>query len=355
MLIHSHADLHNRTTFNLKASSRYLALLENDNDCHELRDFISDVHIPSQILGGGSNTLFCSDYPGVVAIMTNSDITRLSPTRVCVDAGVQLDDFVLWAVKNGLSGSEALSGIPGTIGGAIALNAGAYGQCIKDILHSVTVFDLERSQFLFLSVHDLHYWHRSSIFRDKRGQNWVIVRAEFKLKTKFSIPDHPKVATLPSSRSNSPEALREGVLTLRSHIPNPNEHPNAGSFFLNPTIPNSVASVLQKQFPDIAMRRYDAKHFSISAGWLLDNLGLRGTHIGPFTFHHKHANFVINTSEYTTGKDVWEFISLVQIKVKQTFGITIVPEPLMIGEEYWQGFMTSPSLYDPVRRIATVE
>jgi UDP-N-acetylmuramate dehydrogenase len=92
------------------------------------------------------------------------------------------------------------------------------------------------------------------------------------------------------------------------------------------------------------MRKYDTGHQQLAAGWLLDTAGLRGNTVGPFYFHKEHANIVINTGSSSTGKDVVEFINTVQQQIFSMFGIHLVAEPLLVGEEYWQGTIGEPTI-----------
>lgn len=344
MIIEKRKDLQSVSTFGLKAHANYFLQFQSDADLLEISDFINELNLPSLTLGGGSNMIFCADYPGVVIQNKIDDKAKSSRSKITVSAGVQWDDLVSYAIDQGLSGIEALSGIPGTVGGAIALNAGAYGENVKSILDSVRVYDVDTRKLHSFDVSELKYWHRSSIFREKRGNDWIIVDASFKLPTRLRIPEHPKIQALSAKQLSDPLELRQAVLDLRGHMPNPYQERNAGSFFLNPTIPNAVAAKLRARYPDIAMRPYDARHEQIAAGWLLDQAGLKGTAFGNFAFHEQHANIVVNTSPHSTGKDLLGFIGKVQELLYNRFGIHIVAEPLLVGEEYLQGMLSSQTV-----------
>lgn len=348
MIIHKNIQLSDKSTFGLRATAKYYVECADSNDMYDISNFIDELALPSFTLGGGSNTLFCSDYPGIIVKLTSQEIQRLGTTKISVDAGCNLDALISWTIANNLSGLEALSGIPGTVGGAVALNAGAYGQSIKDTLYNVTLYNTHTRQTYTYETADLHYWHRSSIFRDKRGQNLLILRAVFKLHPKFKLPEHPKIDVLKDNDKSTAISLRKAVLKLRSHFPDPTLKHNAGSFFLNPTITKQKADQLRTKYHDIAARPYDLRHEQVSAGWLLESAGFKGTRIGSFYFHKKHANMVINESPSTTGKEVAEFIETVQLKIAEKFGISIVAEPLLIGEEFWQGTFKAPTLKNPV-------
>jgi len=339
MNIQTKKDLQPLSTFGLKAYSHYYLEISDDAELLEVSDFISELRIPSLTIGGGSNMIFCSNYPGVVIKSKIESIEQNSTTKVTVSSGMSWDEFVLWSISKDLSGVEALSGIPGTVGGAVALNAGAYGQSVKETLQSVRVYDITTRKLRSYATDELHYWHRSSIFREKRGNDWVIIDATFKLRRSMSHPTHPKIISLPEQSLQSPDALRRAVLGLRSFFPNPYKVQNSGSFFLNPTITNAQANKLKEVFPGIVVRAFDKKHQQISSGWLLDTAGLKGTRIGNFSFSKRHANLVINNASDSSGKDLLQFITHASKIVKYKFGINLVPEPLLVGEEFWQGML----------------
>lgn len=349
MIIKTHSDLQILSTFGLRASSKYFLEFDNSSELLEISNFVNDLQLPTLSIGGGSNMIFCADYPGIIVKNLSQSIELDTKSKITVSSGYDLDSLVSWAIDRGLSGLEALSGIPGTVGGAIALNAGAYGQSISNSLLSVRVYDIASRKLHSFDTADLHYWHRSSIIREKRGNDWIILDATFKLHRKLQVPDHPKIISLPQKSLSTPDELRKSILELRKHMPNPYILRNSGSFFLNPTIPNNVGDKLQAQFPNIAMRQYDSRHKQVSTGWLLDTAGLKGQRIGKFYFHNSHANIVINESTSNNGRDLIEFIKQVQQTIFDKFAIHIVAEPLLVGEEYWQGLLTEPTIKNIVK------
>ncbi len=333
MVIQNRYDLSKSSTFGLKANSKYYVQVTDYSQLGLVSDFIEEVRLPSINIGGGSNIIFCSDYPGVVVKSDLSSIERLDSRRVRVDSGVELDRLVQFSIGEGLSGLEALSGIPGCVGGALALNAGAYGCNISELVESIRAYDLHDRVMRSLTPADLRYWHRSSIFREARGNNLFIVDATLKLSKEFRVAQHHKLENADLANSAS---IRQHILALRSHLPDPYRKPNCGSFFLNPTITNHQADRLLIEFNDMVMRDYGKNHKQISAGWLLDNLGVRGKEFGCFKFIKKHANVVV-AKPGASGRDLAEFITIVKIMVMDKYKISLSVEPLLIGEEFWQG------------------
>jgi len=344
VVIYKNKNLSSHSTFGMHANAYYYLEFDQRSDLLDVSEFINQTASPSLSLGHGSNMIFCSDYPGVVVHNTASEIKRTSQHLIHADAGVHLDQLVQWTLDQGLFGLEALSGIPGTVGGAVALNAGAYGAMIRDYISSVRVFDVDTNELMSFDRSELHYWHRSSVFREKRGNNWIIVDATFKLSKKPRSFVHPKLIS-----DKFGHELRQDILHLRSHFPDPSIYRNAGSFFLNPTVPNSVADVIKERFPDCVMRPYDGRHQQIAAGWLLETNGLKGSRYKGFYISDLHANMVINENPSATGVTLIDFIRFVQQRIYEMFHIHIVAEPLLVGEEFLQGKLSTPTLSSVVR------
>ena len=326
MIIQTNIDLHKYSTFGLRAKAKYIATITKESEFSELSDFIADVDAPILSLGGGSNVLFCADYPGVIVKNDLKGITRQSNGLIRCGAGTKLDDIVSFSITNQLYGLEPLSFIPGTIGGAIALNAGAYGTTISQWLDTLRVYDVESREFITLSRKDLTYWHRSSILRKQRGSKWIIVDVLLGLAELPVTSNHPKV---PSDLHG--QSLREEIKILRSHLPDPAQIQNAGSFFLNPIVTDQRANKILKDHPGCAMRKYDSKHFQLASGWLIEKAGLKGKVIDDFLISNSHANIVINQNPRATGQDVKRFAEKVNTYISEMFGIYIEPEPLLIG------------------------
>ncbi len=337
MNMSTNADASSLSTLGIKANVSYLAEINKESELVELSDFIETLRLPSINLGAGSNLTFCADYPGVAVRSKLDFIEQAGHRLVRVGSATKLDELVSWSIARNLSGLEALSLIPGTVGGAVALNAGAFGSTIADHLDSVRVYDISQRRSRLLGKSELNYWHRSSIFRQRRGDGWLILDAIFKLKNSFQLPVHPKINPIISN----PAALRQAVTGLRSHLPDPVVSRTAGSFFLNPTVTNRTAEILKSRFPGLAIRNFDSNHQQIAAGWLLDAAGLRGLRFNGFYLDHNHANIVINENAGANGGDLISFISYVQTVIKQFCDLDISVEPLLIGEEFWRGHLTN--------------
>ena len=249
---------------------------------------LNAADIPVLILGNGSNVL-ASDagFRGVVLkIAAGEEDIRREGDRLCAGAGVSLKQLCLFARDRGLSGLETLYGIPGTVGGAVYMNAGAYGGEIADTLQTVTVTD-GHGQILTLSAAEAALSYRRSRFM-QTGE--VILSAVFSLSP------------------GDPGQIRERMADCmsRRREKQPLEYPSAGSIFKRPE-----------------------GHF---AGQLIERCGLKGYRIGDAQVSEKHAGFIVNLGS-ATASDILALMAEVQSRVLAASGITLEPEVRILGED----------------------
>ena len=248
---------------------------------------LNAADIPVLILGNGSNVL-ASDagFRGVVLkIAAGEEDIRREGDRLCAGAGVSLKQLCLFARDRGLSGLETLYGIPGTVGGAVYMNAGAYGGEIADTLQTVTVTDGD-GQVLTLSAAEAALGYRQSRFM-QTGE--VILSAVFSLSP------------------GDPGQIRERMADCmnRRREKQPLEYPSAGSFFKRPE-----------------------GHF---AGELIDRCGLRGFSVGDAQISEKHAGFLINRG-HATCRDILALSDAVCRIVREKTGVQLEREVRTVGE-----------------------
>ena len=262
-------------------------------DIDDLAEYLKhlDLDEPVFFLGLGSNLLVTDKGIRGTVICTSgilNEIKSIDETRIYVEAGVPSPKLAKFSAKSGLTGAEFLSGIPGTIGGALKMNAGAVGGETWDIVESVETIDMQgeihkRSPEEFLVA----YRHVENKERDL--QNEWFVSAVIKL-----------------SKGNKEESLQ----TIKNYLnrrgaTQPTQQPNAGSVFRNPE-------------GDYAAR-------------LIESCGLKGFCIGGACVSEKHANFIINTGT-ATAKDITALIETVHKKVQQQHNVNLIREVQIIGE-----------------------
>ncbi|WP_075619299.1 UDP-N-acetylmuramate dehydrogenase [Paenisporosarcina indica] len=243
-------------------------------------------NIPLLLLGNGSNMVVRDGgVRGIVLNLSKLNRIEINGTRVYAESGADIIDVSRIAAKQTLTGLEFACGIPGSIGGAMAMNAGAYGGEIKDIIYQATVLTQE-GQKLVLSKEDLELGYRKSIITKK---GYYVLSAEFDLEPGNQLTIDSKVADLTH--------LRESKQPL--------EYPSAGSVFKRPP--------------------------GYFAGKLIQDCELQGKGFGGAEVSTKHAGFIVNKNN-ATATDYIQTIEMVRTKVKEQFGIELELEVKIVGE-----------------------
>ena len=270
------------STFKIGGCCDYLLYPENFSEMSGLLVLIKDRGIPYCVIGNGSNILFSDDgFSGVIIKTTRLNEITVSGGRIISDSGVMLSKLCDTALKNSLDGLVSLSGIPGTVGGAVYMNAGAYGVEIKDLLVSSYYLD-ENFEIKKLEAKEHDFSYRHSFFSNTGN---VVLRSEFLL-----------------SDGNSAE-MKERTLKLikkRAEM-QPLNFPSGGSTFKRPE--------------------------GGYAGKLIEECGLKGYKIGGAQVSEKHSGFVINSGE-ATEKDVKKLIEHIKNEVYKKFNIELEKEIL---------------------------
>lgn len=275
------------TTFRVGGPADYFVLPTEVSQIINCIQLCKEEQIPYFILGNGSNLLVSDKgYRGVVIqIYKNMNHIQIDGHKIKAQAGALLSQIAKKALDAGLSGFEFASGIPGTLGGAAVMNAGAYGGEMKDILTSVTVLD-ENGQILHLEAKDLQLGYRTSIIKEK---GYVVLEVELELQ----MGD-------PTQIQKRMEELKGQRVTKQ-----PLEFPSAGSTFKRPV--------------------------GYFAGKLIQDAGLRGYRVGDAQVAEKHCGFVINRGE-ATAAEIIQLIKDVQKKVYEEFQVELETEVKFLGE-----------------------
>lgn len=275
------------TTFRIGGPVDYFVCPENIEEVQKVVCLCNEMDMPFYLLGNGSNLLVGDKgYRGIIIrLYKQMDKIEVSGTKIKAQAGALLVKVANEACKNGLTGLEFAGGIPGTLGGAVVMNAGAYGGEMKDVLEEVTVLTKE-GEILTLNKEELELGYRTSIIGRK---GYIALEVVLRLKEKNA----------DEIRAYMNE-LREKRVTKQ-----PLEYASAGSTFKRPE-----------------------GHF---AGQLIEQAGLRGFQVGDAQVSEKHCGFVINRGQ-ATAKDVMDLMREVSAKVEEKFGVTLEPEVKRLGE-----------------------
>ena len=276
----------NHTTFKIGGPAQYYVTPESVTQIQEVVSLCRDMNIPLHVIGNGSNILVGDDgVDGVVLALFNtfSDY-EIKDNVITAQAGMSLIKLAVIALREGLTGLEFASGIPGSVGGAVYMNAGAYDGQMKDVVTSVTVLD-EAGNIRILGRDELDMGYRTSAVAK---HNMIVLQVIIELKTgdKEQIKD----------RMNQLSELRKQKQPL--------EYPSAGSTFKRPE--------------------------GYFAGKLIADAGLKGYSIGGAAVSEKHAGFVVNMGG-ATAKDVVELTDYIKKGIIEQFGVTLELEIKKIG------------------------
>ena len=277
----------NHTTFRIGGPADALALPKTPEEVAEVVRFCHEHAQPYYVLVNGSNLIVSDEgYRGLVLqLYRNFNDIQVNGETITVQSGAMLAAVARTAYQTGLTGLEFASGIPGTIGGAVVMNAGAYGGEMKNVLKEVTVLTKE-GEVLVIPAKALELGYRTSVI-PKNG--WIVLGAVLQLKK----GDQEQILA-------RMEELKEQRITKQ-----PLDLPSAGSTFKRPE--------------------------GYFAGNLIMDAGLRGFTVGGAQVSEKHCGFVVNRGN-ATAADVWELICEVKRRVKEMTGVELEPEVKLLGD-----------------------
>ena len=275
------------TTFRIGGPAKYFVIPETKEEIKAVIECCKKADMPYYILGNGSNLLVSDKgYEGVVIqIFKNMNQISLEGDTISAQAGAILSSVASKALEAELTGFEFAAGIPGTLGGACVMNAGAYGGEMKDVLVSVEVLTQD-GEFLTIPREELELGYRTSVIAKK---NYVVLEAVIRLEKGDKTAIKARMEELKVQRTTK----------------QPLEYPSAGSTFKRPE--------------------------GYFAGKLIQDAGLRGFQVGGAQVSEKHCGFVINKDQ-ATAADVAELMRQVSLKVKEQFGVELEAEVKRLGE-----------------------
>lgn len=294
------------------------------------------------ILGGGTNMLFLSDFDGLVVspMGYGFNILREDDRQVDVEvgAGEEWDDFVAWSVGKNLYGAENLSLIPGKVGAAPVQNIGAYGVEAESVITRVNGFDLETSMPGSYPAEACNFSYRSSIFKDKLSNRFAITSVEFRLKKKGELlTGYGELKNvLREFGETDLQNMRKAVMQLRrSKLPDPRKLGNAGSFFKNPIVPESMGAALADRLPGLPVYPAQEGYVKIGAGFLIEKAGWKGYKSGHAAVHDHQALVLVN-SGHATGQEIFKLAEMIRKDVFEKFGVMFEMEVQIVGNQEFQ-------------------
>ena len=276
------------TTFKIGGAADLIVEPENKNQIAAILGMVRQFDIPCFVMGNGSNLLVGDKgIRGVVIKIANAMSSyEINGETIVAESGIKLSRLANAALGEGLAGLEFASGIPGTLGGAVYMNAGAYGGEMKDVIENVTYIDKKTLEIMTIPCSKCDFGYRRSVF-SKSGD--VICGATMRLF------------------SDNPDDIKARMteLSAKRTEKQPVDKPSAGSTFKRPE--------------------------GYFAGTMIQDCGLKGFKIGGAEVSQKHAGFVINSGG-ATAKDVLDLIEHIKKEVKNKYGVELEPEVKMVGE-----------------------
>jgi len=334
------------TTIGLGGEARQYLVAQNLQVLRQSLDWSQSTHRPMWVLSGGSNLVVADS--GLEGLVLHMDLRGMRFERegservlATVAAGEDWDTFVSEAVRRGYSGLECLSGIPGRVGATPIQNVGAYGQDVSQSIRSVDVIDRGTGALLSISAADCQFGYRSSRFKRRDADRFIIVSVCFSLLV--GAPEVPKHRELLGSVDTDDEPptvqrLRDIVLSLRRgksmlvDASDPSSR-SCGSFFVNPVVPASIGQAILARFANERVPIYPQPpaHAKIAAAWLIEKSGFRkGQSERAVGLSEKHSLAIVAREGATSG-DVVRFARKIQSRVYDNFGIELSPEPIFWG------------------------
>ena len=279
------ANLKKYNTYKIDAKCQYLIFPKNREEIIEIIRFLKNNNIKFLVLGNGSNVIFSKEYyDGVVIKLDRLNKLNINSNIVEVESGYSLIKLATETANMGLSGLQFASGIPGSIGASIAMNAGAYNHSLSELVETVEVLN-PNYELIIMKKEELDFNYRDSFL--KRNKDYIVISCRLKL-----------------TNGNKTEILEKiNTRRIRRIETQPLEYPSAGSVFRNPE--------------------------GMSAGAIIEECNLKGYSIGGAMISKKHANFIINYNN-ATGKDIIELINVIKKEVLKKYNIELVLEQIII-------------------------
>ncbi|KAA3438644.1 UDP-N-acetylmuramate dehydrogenase [Rufibacter hautae] len=335
MKIERDASLQPYNTFGIDAKATLLAEFTSVEELRELLQNPEVQALPKLILGGGSNVLFTQNVEATVLLNRIKGITQTPEpdekhVLVTSGSGETWHELVLYTLENDLGGIENLSLIPGTVGAAPLQNIGAYGVELKDTFVSLEALEMATGNVVTFNKEQCGFGYRESVFKKEAKGQYIVTSVTLRLTKEhtFNTSYGAIQDTLAQQqvRDLSLRAISEAVCHIRrSKLPDPTQIGNAGSFFKNPEIAQSMFEMLRAQYPGIPGYPVSPETVKVPAGWLIEQCGWKGKVLGNHGVHKDQALVLVNYGG-AAGNDVKALAYEIINSVEEKFGITLTPE-----------------------------
>ncbi len=289
------------TTFEIVGAAKYFVDVVTEDDIRSALAWAHEREVRFVVLAGGSNVLVPDGgFDGLVIHITGGSFS-FAGNELAADAGCNILNLIVEAGQRGFGGWEKLAGIPGTIGGAVRGNAGAFGPEIKDFVHQIKAVNMNTGATRTFVNAECGFQYRDSFF--KQHPKWLIVRAYLHLQKM----DPAKSAKL------SEETIAERE---KRHLQNVRA---AGSFFMNPVASPEIVAMFEKE------KEVKSREGRVPAGWLIEKAGMKGAIVGGAIASLQNPNYIVNQG-HATSEDVKTLAQNIKIAVMSQFGVVLHEE-----------------------------
>ena len=287
------------------------------------------------LVGEGSNSIFLTDQTQTVLRYLAKSRTVLAESeqqvQLHIEAGDNWHQLVSWTVAQGWWGLENLSLIPGSVGAAPVQNIGAYGAELADCCDYVDFFHWHSRQVQRLTKHDCLFAYRDSIFKTNLAGQGVIVAVGLTLHKQGQPRLGYQGLEHLNAQSTVAEVARAVIAVRQSKLPDPAELANCGSFFKNPLVGRILFETIQSRYPAIPFYPQADDQVKLAAGWMIEQVGLKGWRIGDVGCYEKQALVLVNFGDGNAAQ-LLQMIELVQRKVQAEFAVKLEPEVRLLGQ-----------------------
>ncbi len=303
--IQEHVILAPYTTFKIGGPARWYVEVAHADEVKEAIQFAVKRNIRHVVLAGASNVLIPDEGLHALVIRLVEGEYTFFENGIRAEAGCNLLNLIQKAGEHGFGGWEKLAGIPGSLGGAIRGNAGAFGSEIKDYVASVAVINEKTLESRVFLNQYLSFGYRDSTF--KRDNAWIITAANLELG--------------PTRPERSAAIIAETILEReKRHLQNVQA---AGSFFMNPVVRSEIVALFEKE------KHEKSREGRVPAGWLIEKAGLKGAKVGGAIASEQHPNYLVNSGQ-ATAQDVLALAQKIKQVVKAQFAVQLTEEAAIV-------------------------
>ncbi|MDD4900584.1 MAG: UDP-N-acetylmuramate dehydrogenase [Patescibacteria group bacterium] len=308
-IIKKNYDLTSLTTFRIGGRAEFFVAIKNKRELTQAINWARAKKLPTSFLGGGSNILITSRKIRGLVIKIGGENYSITGNIVSSWSGTGLTRLAKITYNHGLSGLEWALGIPGSIGGAVRGNAGAYGSDISRNVAQVEAYDIAKNRLITLKLRACDFAYRDSVF--KQNNNLIIVNVKLAL-----------------TKGNTEEIKRQAKNNFHQRLANHPKEPSAGCVFKN--LEYAKIAEQNKKLAEKLLAEGLFRGNKIGAAYFIDQLGLKSEVRGGARISEKHANFIINAGG-AKARDVISLISFIRKKVKEKYKINLEEEVQYFG------------------------